>query len=229
MPALYSPAPRGQAGGLSGPQTNCLSALPAASVCAVSSPSRARDASLNFKFQLQCSSVLLAPCTSQHTLELRVCFCACVCVQPPLILQAPHGQILCFIHLRIRNAQCLTFSDAQITSGREGRRGTWLPGSSTPGRCQGMPSPPQPFPMLKRGLPPGFGFPGGSGGEESACNLGDLSWIPGLGRPPGGGHGNPLQYSCLENPRGQRSLGGCSPWGHKLPPKYTPVLDGCFS
>ena len=135
MPALYSPAPRGQAGGLSGPQTNCLSALPAASVCAVSSPSRARDASLNFKFQLHCSSVLLAPCTSQHTLELRVCFCACVCVQPPLILQAPHGQILCFIHLRIRNAQCLTFSDAQITRDGEGRRGTWLPGSSTPGRC----------------------------------------------------------------------------------------------
>ena len=39
--------------------------------------------------------------------------------------------------------------------------------------------------------------------------------IPGLGRSPGGGHGNPLQYSCLENPHGQRSLTGCSPWGHK--------------
>ena len=33
--------------------------------------------------------------------------------------------------------------------------------------------------------------------------------------PAGGGHGNPLQYSCLEKPRGQRSLVGCSPWGHK--------------
>ena len=39
--------------------------------------------------------------------------------------------------------------------------------------------------------------------------------IPGLGRSPGGGYGNPLQYSCLENPHGQRSLVGYSPWGHK--------------
>ena len=36
-------------------------------------------------------------------------------------------------------------------------------------------------------------------GQESACNAGDPGWIPGLGRSPGGGHGNPLQYSCLEN------------------------------
>ena len=43
------------------------------------------------------------------------------------------------------------------------------------------------------------GFPGGSGGKESACNAGNLGTIPGLGRSPGGGHGNPLQYSCLEN------------------------------
>jgi len=44
------------------------------------------------------------------------------------------------------------------------------------------------------------GFPGGSDCKESACNAGDLGLIPGLGRSPGGGHGNPLQYSCLENP-----------------------------
>ena len=43
----------------------------------------------------------------------------------------------------------------------------------------------------------------------------DLGSIPGFGRPPGGGHGNPLQYSCLENPHGQRSLAGYSPWGRK--------------
>ena len=43
------------------------------------------------------------------------------------------------------------------------------------------------------------GFPGGSAGKESACNVGDLGLIPGLGRSPGGGHGNRLQYSCLEN------------------------------
>ena len=44
------------------------------------------------------------------------------------------------------------------------------------------------------------GFPGGSDGKESACKAGDLGSIPGLGRSPGGGHGNPLQSSCLENP-----------------------------
>ena len=50
---------------------------------------------------------------------------------------------------------------------------------------------------------------------ESAQNAGDLGSIAGLGRFPGGGYGNPLQYSCLENPHGQRSLLGYSPWGHK--------------
>ena len=55
-----------------------------------------------------------------------------------------------------------------------------------------------------------LGFPGGSDTKESACNAGDLGSILGLGRSPGGGHGNPLQYSCLENPYGQRSLAGYS-------------------
>ena len=41
---------------------------------------------------------------------------------------------------------------------------------------------------------------GGSDGKESACNAGDLDSIPGLGKSPRAGHGNPLQYSCLENP-----------------------------
>ena len=49
-------------------------------------------------------------------------------------------------------------------------------------------------------------FPGGSDAAMS---------IPGLERSPGGGHSNPLQYSCLENPHGQRSLAGYSPWSHK--------------
>ena len=51
--------------------------------------------------------------------------------------------------------------------------------------------------------------------KASACNVGDLGSIPGLGRLPRGGHGNPLQYSCLKNPHGQRSLAGYSPCGHK--------------
>ena len=59
------------------------------------------------------------------------------------------------------------------------------------------------------------GFPGGSDGKESSYNAGDLVLIPGLGRFPGGRHGNLLQYSFLENPHGQRSLAGTSPWGHK--------------
>ena len=50
---------------------------------------------------------------------------------------------------------------------------------------------------------------------ESACNVGDLDSIPGLGRSPRGGHGNPLQYSCLENHCEQRSLVCYSPWGGK--------------
>ena len=73
------------------------------------------------------------------------------------------------------------------------------------------------FPWRRDRLPTSvfLGFPGGSDGKESACNVGDLGLNPGLGRCPGGGHGNPLQYSCLENPHGQRSLVGYSPWGHK--------------
>ena len=45
-----------------------------------------------------------------------------------------------------------------------------------------------------------MGFPGGSDGKEPACNAGDLDLISGSGRSPGEGNGNPLQYSCLENP-----------------------------
>ena len=59
------------------------------------------------------------------------------------------------------------------------------------------------------------GFSCSSAGKESACNVGDLGLIPGSGRSPRVTHGNPLQYSCLENPHGQRSLVGYSPWGCK--------------
>ena len=60
-----------------------------------------------------------------------------------------------------------------------------------------------------------MGFAGGSDGKESACYVRDLGPIPGLGRSPGGRTGNPLQYSCLENPHGQRTLAGYNPRGHK--------------
>ena len=55
-------------------------------------------------------------------------------------------------------------------------------------------------------------FTGSSADKESACNAGDPSSIPGSEKSSGGGHGNPLQYSCLENPHGQRSLAHYIPW-----------------
>ena len=55
-----------------------------------------------------------------------------------------------------------------------------------------------------------FGFTSGSDSKESACKAGDLGSIPGSGRSPEEGNGNPLQYSCLENP-----MAGYSPWSHR--------------
>ena len=71
----------------------------------------------------------------------------------------------------------------------------------------------KPVPWRRNRIPTSvfLGFPGGSDGKESACDVEDLGLIPGLGRSPGGGHGNPLHYSCLENPHGQWSLMGYSP------------------
>ena len=60
-----------------------------------------------------------------------------------------------------------------------------------------------------------MGFPGGLDGKEFACNVGDLDSIPGFGKSPGEGNGNPLRYSCQENPHGQGSLVSYSPWDRK--------------
>ena len=49
----------------------------------------------------------------------------------------------------------------------------------------------------------------------NAGDVRDVGSVPGSGRSPGKGNGNPLQYSCLENSHGQRSLAGYSPWGFK--------------
>ena len=51
--------------------------------------------------------------------------------------------------------------------------------------------------------------------ENPPADAEEESLIPEPGKSPGGGQGNPFQYSCLENPHGQRSLEGYSPWGHK--------------
>ena len=61
----------------------------------------------------------------------------------------------------------------------------------------------------------GLDLPGGSDGKESACNVGDLGLIPGLGRTPGEENGNPLQYSCLGIPWIKEPAAGYSPWVHK--------------
>ena len=60
-----------------------------------------------------------------------------------------------------------------------------------------------------------MGFPGGSDGKVSACNARDLGLIPGSGRAPGEGNGNPFQYSCLENAMDGGAWLGYTPWGHK--------------
>ena len=65
------------------------------------------------------------------------------------------------------------------------------------------------FNMLSR-----LAFPGASDGKPSPYNAGDPGSIPALGRYPGEGNGNPLQYSCLENPMDGDLVGYCS-WGHK--------------
>ena len=76
-------------------------------------------------------------------------------------------------------------------------------------------------------------FPGGSDSEESACNMGDLDSVPGLGRFPGGGHGNPPpvflpgESPWTEEPGRlqSRSLAGYSPWSHKELEYLTQRLD----
>ena len=60
------------------------------------------------------------------------------------------------------------------------------------------------------------GFSGGSDSKEPACNAGNLGLIPGSGRSPGEGNGNPLQYSSLENPRDRWVTLRTKPWGKKI-------------
>ena len=63
---------------------------------------------------------------------------------------------------------------------------------------------------------PILGFPCGSEGKPSACDVGEPGLIPGFGRSPGERNVNPLQYSCLEKSHGQRSLVGYSPRGSQI-------------
>ena len=67
-----------------------------------------------------------------------------------------------------------------------------------------------------------MGFPGGSDSNGSTCNVGDLGSIPGLERSPGGEHGNPLQYSCLEN---SMDRGAWRAPVHGIVNSWTPLSD----
>ena len=69
------------------------------------------------------------------------------------------------------------------------------------------------------------GFPGGSDGKESACGAGDERSIPGSGRSSGEGNGNPLQYSCLENPMGG---GAWQATVHGVTKSWTQLSDFTF-
>ena len=67
-----------------------------------------------------------------------------------------------------------------------------------------------------------MGFPGGSKGKESTCSVVDLGSIPGSGRSPGEGNGNPLQYSCLNNPTNR---GGWQATVHGVTKNRIPLRD----
>ena len=73
------------------------------------------------------------------------------------------------------------------------------------------------------------GFPHSSVGKESACSAGDPGSIPGLGRSPGEGNGNPLQYACLENPMGRgawwSTVHGVTRLRHNLATKLPPTME----
>ena len=88
-------------------------------------------------------------------------------------------------------------------------------------------------PQKLRRVPYAMGYPGGTSGKEFACQWGRHKIHPGLGRSPGGGHGNPLQYSCLENPmdRGvwQATVHSVTRVGHDLAAKPPPPQSAIFS
>ena len=95
-------------------------------------------------------------------------------------------------------------SDGKASAYNAGDPGS-IPGSGrSPGEGNGNPlqySCRTPNPTKKGAQSNILGFPGGSEVKAPACNVGDLGLIPVSGRSPGEGNGNPLQYSCLENPR----------------------------
>ena len=100
----------------------------------------------------------------------------------------PQTVFLCWKSIFCLEADWLAHRDLDATFRKIGKRSAnYLLSDKHPGKED-------------QGFPVFLGFPSGSDGKESARNAGDLGLIPGLGRSPGEEHGNPLHYSCLENP-----------------------------
>ena len=132
-------------------------------------------------------------CASNIPSSRGVCVCVCVCVCACVCMHAHVLRNLCSLlsySRRLSNLTlCIAWPNTRICHfTKEGNPSFWR--------------------MV-------LGVSGGSDGRESTCNVWDLGPIPGLGRSPGGGDGNPLQFFCLKNPHRQRSLAGYSPWGCK--------------
>ena len=69
---------------------------------------------------------------------------------------------------------------------------------------------------------------GGSAVKNLSTNAGDMGLTPASERSPGEGNGNPLQYSCLGKPHGQRSLSGYGPWGHRRVRRDLVTKQQCY-
>ena len=117
--------------------------------------------------------------------------CALCQEQPPL-LKGPAGLPLHARRCPLGPWDCWPQTPGPVKPGVKTLR---LGASTGPGDRAADTSLPLPCNRVGKDPSLGGGFP-----EESACNVGDPGSIPGVGRSPGGGHGNPLQHSCLENP-----------------------------
>ena len=146
------------------------------------------------------------------------------------------GHLGCFHVLTIANSAAMNtgiyvsfrvvvFSGYMPSSGTAGSYGSFTNGATREAQAHLVKNPPamqktlvqflvREDPLEKRQLPtPVFlGFHGGSVSKQSARSAGDPGSISGLGRSP---RGERLLRYCLDNPHGQKSLAGCSPWGHK--------------
>ena len=135
------------------------------------------------------------------------------------VTQAVSEVLLCYSWTHWHSSSCLSLHSCKMTAPALGRKG-WSVCA-----VEGLPASSVPLLMKIRScwnfhqwilfviLARDLGFPYSSVSKESAGSVGDPGLIPGSGRSPGEGNGNPLQYSCLENLHGQRSLAGYSPRG----------------